>query len=179
MKTHGDPGWRYGLALAETLGRTVLRLASAESLPVRPSREAEAILRWLDRLTEVNRDRAGLDPGALEALRASLRAYRDEAAGLEAQSEAALLEGGTGPARAAALGDRLLLSLKAFVDEADPRFYRHPVYGWDIHALYGGDTLPGLGRALREGDAAATSEETRRLEAAVARARAALAARSR
>ena len=179
MKTHGDPGWRYGLALAETLGRTVLRLGSAESLPVRPSREAEAILRWLDRLTEVNRDRAGLDPGALEALRASLRAYRDEAAGLEAQSDAALLEGGAGPARAAAMGDRLLLSLKAFVDEADPRFYRHPVYGWDIHALYGGDTLPGLGRALREGDAAATSEETQRLEAAVARARAALAAKSR
>ena len=67
--------------------------------------------------------------------------------------------------------------LKAFVDEADPRFYRHPVYGWDIHALYGGDTLPGLGRALREGDTAAASAETRRLEAALARARSALTER--
>jgi N-acetylated-alpha-linked acidic dipeptidase len=171
MKTHGDPGWRYGIALAEMLGRTVLRLASAESVPVRPSHEAEAILRWLDRLEEANRGRP-----ALETLRTSLRAYRDEAVRLEAQSDAALLQGGAGPARAARMGDRLLLSLKAFVDEADPRFYRHPVYGWDIHALYGGDTLPGLGRALRKGDAALASTERGRLEAAVARARTALGA---
>ena len=155
----------------------MLRLASAESLPVRPSREAEAILRWLDRLEAAQRGRTGLVPGALEPLRASLRAYRDEAAELEARSDSALLDGGDGPRRAAAMGDRLLLSLKAFVDDADPRFYRHPVYGWDIHALYGGDTLPGLGRALRESDVAAILEETRRLEAAVARARAALGPR--
>jgi hypothetical protein len=60
------------------------------------------------------------------------------------------------------------------VDDADPRFYRHPVYGWDIHALYGGDTLPGLGQAAREGDAQAVARERQRLEAAVARARVAL-----
>ena len=175
MKTHGDPGWRYGLALAEMLGRTVLRLASAESVPVRPSREAEAILRWLDRLVEAQRSRPGLDAGAFAPLRTSLLAYRDEAAGLQSEVEIDLRKGGS--TRAAAIGDRLLASLKAFVDEADPRFYRHPVYGWDIHALYGGDTLPGLGRALREGDLAATSEEMRRLDAAVARARSALAER--
>ena len=177
MKAHGDPGWRYGLALAETLGRTILRLASAESFPVRASREAEALLRWLDRLEAAQRGRKGLVPGALEPLRASLRAYRDAAAELEARSDSALLDGGDGPMRAAAMGDRLLLSLKAFVDDADPRFYRHPVYGWDIHALYGGDTLPGLGRALRESEAGAILEETRRLEAAIARARAALGPR--
>lgn len=177
MKTHGDPGWRYGLALAELLGRTVLRLASAESVPVRPSREAEAILRWLDRLEKDHGGRPGFDAGAFAPLRASLRAYRDEASGLEAASEAALLAGGGGRARTAAMGDRLLASLKAFVDETDSRFYRNPVYGWDIHALYGGDTLPGLGRALRESDAAGVLGERARLEAAVARARAALGQR--
>ena len=60
------------------------------------------------------------------------------------------------------------------MDEADPQFYRHPVYGWDIHSLYGGDTLPGLGRAAREGDASALARERKRLEEAVARARQAL-----
>ena len=175
MKTHGDPGWRYGLALAETLGRTVLRLASAESIPMRPSREAEAILRFVDRLEEASRSRPFWDAGAWSSLRTSLRAYRDDAAGLESEAQGDLLRGGS--ARAAVLGDRFLASLKAFVDETDSRFYRHPVYGWDIHALYGGDTLPGLGRALREGDAAATALEVRRLEAAVARARGALAER--
>src|SRR6185295_12964441 len=63
MKTHGDPGWRYGHTLAETLGRTVMRLASAESVPVRPSREADAILRWLDRLEAAHRGQASWDKG--------------------------------------------------------------------------------------------------------------------
>ena len=174
MKTHGDPGWRHGLALAELLGRTVMRLASAEAVPVRPSREAEAILRWLDRLAGA---RGGLDPEGLERLRRELRSLAESAASLEALVDAALAEGGPAAARASDGGDRLLASLKAFVDESDPQFYRHPIYGWDIHALYGGDTLPGLGRALREGRTEAISAELQRLEAAVVRARAALAKR--
>ena len=148
MKTHGDPGWRHGVALAELLGRTVMRLASAESVPVRPSREADAILRWLDRLAGA---RAGLDLEGLERLRRELRSLAESAASSRRSSTAALAEGGSAVARAGEGGDRLLASLKAFVDESDPQFYRHPIYGWDIHALYGGDTLPGLGRALREG----------------------------
>jgi len=170
MKTHGDPGWRYGVALAELLGRTVTRLASAEAVPVRPSREAAAILRWLDRLAAAESRLEGLAP-----LRDALRAYGDEAARLEKQIEDDLHAGGGRAESAGKAGDRLLASLKAFVDEDDRQFYRHPVYGWDIHALYGGDTLPGLGRAAREGDGASVSRERRRLEEAVARARRALA----
>ena len=140
-----------------------MRLASAESVPVRPSREAEAILRWLDRLAGA---RAGLDLERLESLRRELRSLAESAASLEALVDAALAEGGPAVARAAEGGDRLLACLKAFVDDSDPQFYRHPIYGWDIHALYGGDTLPGLGRALREGRAEAISSR-----AAAARSR--------
>jgi N-acetylated-alpha-linked acidic dipeptidase len=170
MKTHADPGWRHGMTLAELLGRTVLRLAHAESVPVRPSREAEAIGHWLDRLEE-RQGRSAL--GDVSPLRQALRAYGEDAARVEADAEAALRAGET--ARAARAGDLLLSSLKAFVDDADPQFYRHPIYGWDIHALYGGDTLPGLGRAAREGDPAAVAFERGRIESAVGRARAALA----
>jgi N-acetylated-alpha-linked acidic dipeptidase len=170
MKTHGDPGWRYGVALAELLGRTVTRLASAEAVPVRPSREAAAILRWLDGLAVAEAHLEGLAP-----LRAALRAYGGEAARLERQIEEDLHAGGPRVESARTAGGRLLASLKAFVDEDDPQFYRHPVYGWDVHALYGGDTLPGLGRAAREGDGASVARERRRLEKAVERARRALA----
>jgi N-acetylated-alpha-linked acidic dipeptidase len=168
MKTHGDPGWRYGLTLAEMLGRTVMRLASAEALPVRPSREAKAIRRWLDRLVASH---PGLGDEDLEALRQALRSYGDHAARLEAEVETELAQGPAGLRRGAEAGDRLLQSLKAFVDVKDPSFYRHPVYGWDIHALSGGDTLPGLARALRAGDEAAVARERQRLVEAVARAR--------
>jgi N-acetylated-alpha-linked acidic dipeptidase len=174
MRAHGDPGWRHGLALAELLGRTVMRLASAEAVPVRPSHEAQAIRRWLDRLAE---GRPGLDPELVAPLRRDLLSLAEEAAALEARVDASLAEGGSAAAHAHVGADRLLASLKAFVDESDPRFYRHPLYGWDIHALYGGDTLPGLGRALREGRAESIATEVRRLEVAVARSRAALAER--
>jgi N-acetylated-alpha-linked acidic dipeptidase len=174
MKTHGDPGWRYGMVLAELLGRTVTRLASAEAVPVRPSHEARAIRRWLDRLEEAHRGDPGFVAGGFSALHEALEAYREEAVRLEGEVEAALLAGDA--KRAGLAGDRLLSSLKAFVDENDVRFYRHPVYGWDIHALYGGDTLPGLGRALRQKDAPALDAERHRLEAAVGRARSALRA---
>jgi hypothetical protein len=150
------------------LGRTVMRLASAEALPVRPSREAKAIRRWLDRLVASH---PGLGDEDLEALRQALRSYGDHAARLEAEVETELAQGPAGLRRGAEAGDRLLQSLKAFVDVKDPSFYRHPVYGWDIHALYGGDTLPGLARALRAGDEAAVARERQRLVEAVARAR--------
>ncbi len=108
-------------------------------------------------------------------MRDALGAYRDEARGLEEQVRADLAAGPSArTVTAAEAGARLLASLKAFVDEADPQFYRHPVYGWDIHSLYGGDTLPGLGRAAREGDPLALARERKRLEEAVARARRAL-----
>jgi N-acetylated-alpha-linked acidic dipeptidase len=171
MKTHGDPGWRYGVTLAELLGRTVMRLAAADSVPLRPSREAAAILRWLERV-EAEARLEGLEP-----LRSALGAYGEEAASVERRIDDDLRSGGRGADFAGEAGQRLLASLKAFVDEGDREFYRHPVYGWDIHALYGGDTLPGLGLAAREGDGPAQARERLRLEAAVERARRALAAK--
>jgi N-acetylated-alpha-linked acidic dipeptidase len=59
----GDPGFRYGRALAQTAGTLVLRLAGAELLPLRFGSQAEAFRRYA---------------GELERLAADLRAEAEE-----------------------------------------------------------------------------------------------------
>jgi hypothetical protein len=73
-----------------------------------------------------------------------------------------------------AVNDALVRAETALAPPDDERWYRNVLYGWDIYALYGGQTLPALRQALRAGDASAVAAEARRLEQAVARAAEAL-----
>jgi len=179
MKTHGDPGWRYGPALAELLGRSVMRLASADVAPLRFAHTAEKIEDYLRALEERNGEPdtgPRLPDLGLGATRARVAVLAERASALDTALQRALGRDGLQAGRGRALSDALTRTEKAFVT-VDPgpagrgsRWYRHTIYGWDVHSLYGGDTLPGMGRALREGDAQAFARERERLEAALEQA---------
>ncbi|HEX2443502.1 MAG TPA: transferrin receptor-like dimerization domain-containing protein [Vicinamibacterales bacterium] len=80
------------------------------------------------------------------------------------------------------LNDALARLEQTLVDDSEPadrRWYRHVIYGWNIHSLYDGQPLPGLAEAIRLKDAAMLSRERTRLAAALARFDAALASAER
>jgi N-acetylated-alpha-linked acidic dipeptidase len=161
-----DPGWRHGRALGELLGRVALRLAEDQVLPFRAVPLAEALAGALNDLGVAHRG-------------ADLRAARQHVARLSAAAgalDAALAS--VPPALNAtmrrAVNDALVRAETALAPPDDERWYRNVLYGWDIYALYGGQTLPALRQALRAGDASAVAAEARRLEQAVARAAEAL-----
>jgi N-acetylated-alpha-linked acidic dipeptidase len=173
MERHGDPGWTHGRALVELLGRVLLRLVDGELLPLRPSGTAKALRGWLDALA------AG--PDELEGVREALDRFEQQADSLESDASAALARGTLDRAGLRSVNDALCGAEKAFADpESSPsglegvprRWYRHTLYGWNIHALYGGDTLPALRRELAEGGGAGL--ESARLERVLRRASAEL-----
>ena len=49
----GDPTFAYGIALAQTAGRAVLRLADADVLPFQFTRFSDTVARYLDEVTEL------------------------------------------------------------------------------------------------------------------------------
>jgi N-acetylated-alpha-linked acidic dipeptidase len=179
METFGDPGWRYGPALAELLGRGVMRLAAADVVPLRFVHTADKIDDYLRGLEDGNAEGAGparIPDLGLDPTRSRVATLRGRAALLDAALQKALSGGGLEADRRRALNNALTGAEKAFVtvepEAPGPgaRWYRHTVYGWDVHSLYAGDTLPGMGRALREGDAAAFARERERLDSALDRA---------
>lgn len=184
MEKLGDPGWRYGRALTELLGRTVMRLASAEVLPYRFSHTAEKLEEYLTQLETQNADSEGrpyLAGLELRTTRERLAVFSKQARELERATVLALARGPIDGEAARKLNDRLARAEKSFIvadDTASPatrRWYRHTVYGWNIYALYSGQTLPALDRALTARDAAAFAAERARLEAALERSTAELA----
>jgi N-acetylated-alpha-linked acidic dipeptidase len=175
METFGDPGWRYGRALGELLGRLTMRLASAEALPLRYSHTAEKLGAYLDRLEADNADADGkpyLAELGLERVRERVAAFGRQARELESRATAALARGGLEAPKLARMNDHVARAEKSFAVATpdDGRWYRHTVYGWNIYALYTGQTLPELDRALRQRDAARFAAELKRLEQAVERA---------
>jgi len=46
----GDPGYHYGVALAQTIGRVMLRMAEADTPPVRQADFAETVARYLEQI---------------------------------------------------------------------------------------------------------------------------------
>ena len=108
MERFGDPGWVYGRALVELLGRAVLRLANAELLPLRPSSTARAIGRWLETLPA---------PAAeLATLRAGAAALEREAGELETALAGALAEGLLDAGTRRNVNDALRRAETAFAD---------------------------------------------------------------
>ena len=175
----GDPGWRYGRALSELIGRTAMRLAAADVLPLRFRDTAAKLRQYVEGFDEENADPAGrpyLPDLGLEELRKRIEAFRLVAGRLEEKVQAQLASGRLDAATLRKLNDALVAAEKSFVtveespDAKNPRWYRHTVYGWNIYALYAGQTLPALHRALTARDAASFAAERARLAAAVVRA---------
>jgi N-acetylated-alpha-linked acidic dipeptidase len=49
----GDPGYHYGIALAQTVGRVMLRMADADVLPVRESDFSDTVGRYLEEIHQL------------------------------------------------------------------------------------------------------------------------------
>jgi N-acetylated-alpha-linked acidic dipeptidase len=164
----GDPDRTRGPRLARILGAVALRFASADVLPFRYSHYARRIAAFVDDTAS----EAGTDGGALSELAAAARRAASRADVLERAIDSRLAQGRLTPAVRRALNDALVGLEQTLVDDSEPpdrRWYRHVIYGWNIHSLYDGQPLPGVAEAIRLKDAGMLTRERARLAAALAR----------
>jgi N-acetylated-alpha-linked acidic dipeptidase len=163
-----DPDRTRGPRLARILGSVALRLASADVLPFRYSQYARRIAAFIDEAAS----QAGTEGGALMALAAAARRAASRADALERTMDSLLAQRRLTLAVRRALNDALAHLEQTLVDDSEPpdrRWYRHVVYGWNIHSLYDGQPLPGLAEAIRLKNARMLTRERARLAAALAR----------
>jgi N-acetylated-alpha-linked acidic dipeptidase len=174
VEQFSDPGFVFGRTLAQVLGVSVMRLASAPALPFRYSHYGRKIGQFLDTASTWTYDEDGKALVKLNLLSARRLAaiFTDRAHGLERRIDAALTSGTLSPAAAKALNDQLVRLEQALLDESEPaseRWYRHVIYGWNIYSLYEGQPLPGLAEAIRLRDQSKVDREVARIEAALTR----------
>jgi N-acetylated-alpha-linked acidic dipeptidase len=174
VERFSDPGFVVGRTLAQVLGVSVMRLASAPALPFRYSHYGRKIGEFLDGASTWSVDEDGKAVVRLNLLAARRLAavFADRANGLERRIDAALAAGTLTAATARTLNDRLVRLEQALLDETAPaheRWYRHVIYGWNIYSLYEGQPLPGLADAVRVRDQAKVDREVARIEAALTR----------
>ncbi len=172
MENFGDPGWRFGPALVELLGRTVMRLSSAEILPYRYSHMAQKIAEYLERAEKDSAAvrRKGHPQLDFSSIKEQVKRLGWSAEGVEGKIDRRLAKDNVPVGMAVGVNYHLTRVENAFAlaDSSNPRrWYRHVLYGWNIYALYSGETLPALNRALETGDESAARNELRRLETAL------------
>jgi N-acetylated-alpha-linked acidic dipeptidase len=174
VERFSDPGFAVGRTLAQVLGLSVMRLASAPALPFRYSHYGRKIGDYLDAASTWNYDEDGTGVVRLNLLAArrlaAISAARADS--LERRIDAALASGALTAATAKSLNDGLVRLEQALLDETEPareRWYRHVIYGWNIYSLYEGQPLPGLAEAIRLRDQSKVDREVTRIEAALTR----------
>jgi N-acetylated-alpha-linked acidic dipeptidase len=154
----GDPGYRYGIALAQASGRTMLRLANAEILPFDFSGTAAAFAGYVGELATLvdemrqapaQRDAVPrLDFGALEVASTRLGA----SAGRFLRARQAFEQSGTADtALVAQVNERLRRSEQCLAPERGlpgRPWYRHHLYAPGAYTGYGVKTLPGVREAV-------------------------------
>jgi N-acetylated-alpha-linked acidic dipeptidase len=183
----GDPGYEYGLAQADMVGRMMMRLAAAEILPWDFTGTADAVGRYVDELPALDRDaKAGEAIRAVAAANARLRAAAVTA---NRAFEALLARGADWLERErAALHEINGLIMQAERDLLDDRglprrpWYRNLLYAPGYYTGYGVKTLPGVREAMEAGEWEEAGEQAGRLRAAIERATATIdqaAARAR
>ena len=176
----GDPGYAYGVRLAELVGIFLSRMANADVLPFDYASTAETVDRYLDELEREAKSRnLDVDLSAARGANARLAAT---AAALDAEVDritrvdaAVLARWGEQVRR---LNDLLVQVEQAFLaDEGLPRrpWFRHQLYAPGFYTGYGVKTLPGVREALENGDAAEARRMAGVLAGALDRARAVLA----
>lgn len=172
----GDPGYEYGAALADMVGRLVMRLANAEVLPFDYTGSADAIGRYVDELI-------ALDPdgNVSEGLRTI--------AGANAQMRTAAAEANAVFERVVSAGAAWVEQHQETIDEVNglimqverelldyrglPRrpWYRNLVYAPGYYEGYAAKTLPGVREAMEERQWDVAREQAVRLTDAINRAR--------
>lgn len=151
----GDPGYRYGVAQADMVGRMVMRLANAEVLPFDFTSAANAIAGYVDELVELDSEgRLRTDIRAVGGANAALR--------LAAAETNAVLERLTrdeGPwlrENPEALNEVNQLIMQAERELVDERglwrrpWYRNLVYAPGYYEGYAAKTLPGVREAIED-----------------------------
>ncbi len=151
----GDPGYEYGLAQADMVGRLMMRLANAEVLPFESTGTADAIGRYLDELAEL--DTEGELRDSLADIAAANGRLRASAVHTNLAVETLL---GCGQealrARVSALDELngLIMQVdREFLDERGlPRrpWYRNQLYAPGYYTGYAAKTLPGVREAMEE-----------------------------
>ena len=174
VERFSDPGFTVGRTLAQVLGLSVMRLASAPALPFRYSHYGRKIGEYLDTASTWAYDEDGKAVVRLNLLEARRQAaiLADRANSLERRIDAALASGTLTAATARSLNDRLVRLEQTLLDETGSpreRWYRHVIYGWNIYSLYEGQPLPGLAEAIRLRDQSTVDREVARIAAALTR----------
>ena len=174
VERFSDPGFAVGRTLAQVLGLSVMRLASATALPFRYSHYGRKIGEFLDTASTWSYDEDGKPVVKLNLLSARRLAaiFTDRVNGLERRIDAALAAGTLTRETARTVNDRLVRLEQALLDDSEPasaRWYRHVIYGWNIYSLYEGQPLPGLAEAIRLRDQSRVDREVARIEAALTR----------
>jgi N-acetylated-alpha-linked acidic dipeptidase len=175
----GDPGFAYGVVLAQVAGRVVLRLAEADLLPFAPGAFADAVARYLaevrkltdDMRTETEEHNRLVRDGAFAAAADPQARYVPPAAKtpvphlnfapllnavarLQASARAWSDAVAAGPPASAPRVDELLLGLERQLlrPEGLPLrpWYKHQVYAPGFYTGYGVKTLPGVREAIEE-----------------------------
>jgi N-acetylated-alpha-linked acidic dipeptidase len=171
----GDPGYRYGVAQADVVGRMVMRIANAEVLPFDFADAATTIAGYVDELLELDSDVQIRDE--LRAI--GLANARLRFAGREANAAfGRVLEGGSDwveeHADALAEVNQLIMDTeRALLDERGlwrRPWYRNLVYAPGYYEGYAAKTLPGVREAIEEGEWAVAREQAGMLIEALDRA---------
>lgn len=164
--TFGDPGFAYGVRLAELVGAFLERMANADVLPFDYGSTSETVDRYLDELVkeattrklDVDLSPARAANARLGATATALNAEVDRVLGLDATTLARSKEA------LARLNDQIVKAEQAFLSsDGLPRrpWFRHQLYAPGLYTGYGVKTLPGVREALENNNA----EEARRMAA--------------
>ena len=178
----GDPGFAYGVVLAKTAGRLVLRTADAEILPLRAGDLATAVageVVELKALTLSRREHALAVGGLLDRRAFALAADPTAASGAPDRETAppeldfAPLDAAVQRLEASARAYDEIAALPASTDRAAGAnpilqrleqsllrpeglpgrpWYRHLIYAPGVETGYGAKTLPGVREAIEAGD---------------------------
>jgi N-acetylated-alpha-linked acidic dipeptidase len=153
----GDPGYRYGVAQADMVGRMVMRLANAEILPFDYTSAADAISQYVDELVAMD------DGGRLRSELRSIGAATAELRVAGAEANAAygrVLAGGTAWTKSheQTLQEVNQLIMRAERELIDERgiwrrpWYRNLIYAPGYYEGYAAKTLPGVREAMEAGE---------------------------
>lgn len=171
----GDPGYRYGTALADVTGRLMMRAANAEILPFDYTGSADAIARYVDELIAMDTEgRVQQGLRGIAAADAQMRAVAAEANSVFAR----VVSGGAAwvDRHKDVVGDVNRMIMQVERELADERglprrpWYRNLVYAPGYYEGYAAKTLPGVREMMEEGEWAMAAEQAQWLTDAINRA---------
>ncbi|HVA63031.1 MAG TPA: transferrin receptor-like dimerization domain-containing protein [Terriglobales bacterium] len=155
--THfSDTTFVYGRALAQTMGTAVMRLASADVLPMQFSGFADNLLQYQNQIEAEYQAQAGAPGFDFRPLERSIAALKAAATDYDQAMAADAGNGALYQQPAAdlnALNHLLYTSERKLMSQAGlPRrpWYKHEIYAPGFFTGYGVKTLPGLREAIEE-----------------------------